>query len=234
MPTPVVVITGASSGIGRALARRFARAQWRLALAARNAKALEEVAHEARKAGADALAVATDVTRDADVAALADAVRAKWGAAHVVINNAGLGTWGPLAETTVADFDQTIATNLRGPFLVMKAFLPLLRAAEGNRAIVNVASVSGMSGTAGIGAYAASKFGLRGLTQSVAAELADEGIRVFAVNPGYVATPMVDDVPQERMIAPDDLAEWIWACVHAPATIQLEDVVAWPQRMYSE
>lgn len=229
----VCVVTGASSGIGAAVARRFARDGARLVLGARDEAKLVAVAKDCP----DSLVKRLDVTDPASVASFANAVRDRHGRVDVLVSNAGVGDWGTVAEMTVETWDRVLATNLRGPFLVAKAFLPLLLPERPwPRTVVHTASVAGTSGYAGGGAYCASKAGLRMFSQSLAAEVSDKGVRVVCVNPGYVATPLVadDGVPAERMIQPEDLAEIYLDLATMPASAFVEEVNVWPTKMYSE
>ncbi len=233
----VVIVTGASSGIGRAVAARFAADGARVALAARSEAGLRETADLVAKAGGEALVVPTDVADWRSVQAMAESVRARWGYAGVVVSNAGVGRSGTVDEMPVEDWAEQISTNLTGAFHVAKAVIPLVRAAPKDRprAIVHVASVSGLDGMAGLSAYCASKFGLRGFSLSLASELAAEGIRVTAVNPGYVATPMAQGAPARMgdMIQPADLAEQVWWLVHAPPSVFTDELTVWPFRLYT-
>lgn len=227
----VCVVTGASSGIGAAVARRFAEEGARVVLGARNEPALVDVAKEMK----DALVKRLDVTDPASVAAFAAAVRERHGRVDVLVSNAGVGEWAPVQDMTLDQWNAQVQTNLTGAFLVAKAFIPLLVAERPwPRTVIHTASVSGTTGMAGLSAYCASKFGLRGFSLSLAAELAPRGVRVVAVNPGYVATPMVDDVPQERMIKPEDLADLYVRLATLPESVMVDEVNAWPFKMYDD
>lgn len=186
----IALITGASQGIGRALAEAFAGEGAALALCARRPAPLENVAAGLRERGVQVLAVPADVSRPADVAAIAEGVRQRFGRLNVLVNNASiLGPLVSLAEYLPEAWDEVLAVNLTGPFLLTRACLPLLQAAAGG-SIINVSSGVGRAGRKGWGAYAVSKFGLEGFTQVLADELRGEGIRVNAVNPGGTRTAM--------------------------------------------
>lgn len=230
-----VVVTGASSGIGRAVARAFGRAGASVWLGARRADELREAAREVDAAGGRGHAVALDVTRDESVAAFARAVAdGAPDGVHVLVNNAGVGAWGTLDDVDAATWRRAVDVNLTGPFLVTKAMLPLLRRAQGRRHVLNVISVAGKQGFPGNGAYAASKFGLRGWTEAIAQELSPEGIRVIGVHPGFVATPLVKRASQEDMIQPDDLARTMLDLTLVPESLFIDDVTVWPWRMYAD
>lgn len=231
----VAVVTGGSSGIGRAIGRAFGRDGWTVWLGARRERELEAAAREVDEAGGTGRFAALDVTDERSVAAFAGAVEAGSGAVHALVNNAGVGAWGRAEKTSVETWRRVLDTNLTGPFLVTRAMLPLLRKAEGRRFVVNVVSVAGKQAHAGNGTYAASKFGLRGWTEALALELAEDGIRVTAVMPGYVATPLVKGAADPgRMVQPDELAEQVVALTKVPESIHLDELTVWPWRMYTE
>ncbi|HVL49447.1 MAG TPA: SDR family oxidoreductase [Candidatus Thermoplasmatota archaeon] len=234
----VAVVTGASSGIGRAIAERFAAEGLAVALAARSRDALEDAAATIRKANpeSDVLVVPVDVRRETEVRALATRVSEWKNAVDVLVNAAGVGLAGRVASMSTNDWDEVMETNLRGPFLVTRELLPLLRAPGPRpRAVVNIASVSGLDGRPGLSAYCASKFGLRGFSLSLASEVSDEGIRVTAVNPGYVDTPMVEgaSAPASDMMRPAEVAEAVLGLVRLPAGALVDELTLWPARLYS-
>ncbi len=195
----VVIVTGASSGIGAATALRLGRPEMTLVLAARRAAELAEVARRIESNGGAAVVVPTDVRDPAAVGALVARAREITGRIDVLVNNAGVGgDASVLAED--ADVDRMIDVNLRAPIRLMRAVVPAMReqslpAAE-NRGrsvrtaghIVNIGSVAGEVGIGGT--YSATKFGLRGMTDSVRRELASTGIHVTLIEPGYIATPL--------------------------------------------
>jgi NAD(P)-dependent dehydrogenase (short-subunit alcohol dehydrogenase family) len=186
----VALITGASQGIGQAVAAAFGREGAALVLCARRPGPLEIVAAALTGQGVDVLALPADVSRAADIVALAEAARKRFGRLHVLVNNASaLGPMVPLADYPLEAWETVLAVNLTGPFLLTRACLPLLRAAGGG-SVINVSSGVGRAGRKGWGAYAVSKFGLEGLTQVLADELREERIRVNAVNPGGTQTAM--------------------------------------------
>ncbi|MEN8376882.1 MAG: SDR family oxidoreductase [Gemmatimonadota bacterium] len=187
--TPVF-ITGASQGLGRALALAFAKPGARLLLCARGAAALRRVVDEARDAGAECLARPVDVTDEAALAALvAEAVEA-WGPVGVLINNASaLGPRASLAEHDPAGWRAALDVNLTGAWLASRAVLPGMRAAAAG-SIINVTSSVGAEPRAGWGVYAVSKWALEGFTWNLALEEAAYGVRVNAVNPGSMRTDM--------------------------------------------
>lgn len=188
---PAVVITGASSGIGQATAFAMAKRGGHLGLVARRADRLEAIAAEIRSRGGQAVALPCDVT-DADAVQKAvEACVAHFGRLDVLINNAGIGLFATIEQTTAQDLDRLLATNLRGPFYAVKAALPFMRH-QGSGHIVNVASTAGRRGSPYIGAYCASKFAMVGFTESLRVELLDTGIHVSLICPGATRTEFFD------------------------------------------
>jgi len=184
----VAVITGASQGLGRALALAFAREGARVVINSRAEESVRPVAGEVESAGAEVLALAADVSVSADVERLVGATVERFGRIDVLVNNAGvLGPRVPIEEYPEEEWRRVIDANLTGPFLVSKAVIP--RMPEGG-SIVNVVSGVSVEGRPEWGAYSVSKFGVEGLTQILGAELKERGIRVNAVDPGGMRTEM--------------------------------------------
>jgi NAD(P)-dependent dehydrogenase (short-subunit alcohol dehydrogenase family) len=207
----VAVITGAAQGIGERIARVLGEAGFELALFDR-----QEIG-----GFPDALTVTGDVTSEADVGALASRVEERFGRVDVLVNNAGIACIGPAEDTSVALWRQVLEVNLTGPFLLCQVFGRRMLAA-GAGSIVNIASVAGLFGVADRAAYNTSKHGLVGLTRTLAVEWGGRGVRVNAVCPGWVKTPMDDEsqgegaygdvditdhVPLGRFASPDDVAQ---------------------------
>jgi NAD(P)-dependent dehydrogenase (short-subunit alcohol dehydrogenase family) len=187
----VLVVTGASSGIGRATALRLGAEGGAVACLDVNAPAAEKTAAEIAEAGGRALAVACDVSDQPSVAAAMARVVAELGPPDVVCNIAGIGKFAHSHEVTLAEWDRIIAVNLTGTFLVSQAALPHLL--ERGGAIVNTASTAGLMGQPYSAAYCASKGGVALLTRAMAYEYVDRGVRVNAVAPGGIETPIIDD-----------------------------------------
>lgn len=183
----VALVTGASRGIGEAISRRFAREGAAVALAARDEAACGSIAQEIEADGGRALALETDVTDAGHIARTVAAVVSKWGRIDVLVNNAGLGGPTPLTDPDDTRWDAILATNLTAVFRMTRAALPHL--SDGAR-IINLSSVVGRFGVAGLGAYSATKHGVIGLTRTFALELAPRGITVNAMCPGWVETDM--------------------------------------------
>ncbi|MFF0185111.1 SDR family NAD(P)-dependent oxidoreductase [Streptomyces sp. NPDC005244] len=215
------LVTGAASGIGLATARRLGLGGASVVIADHNEEGAERAAAELRAEGVKAAAVAVDVTLPASVeAAVAFAVDT-FGALHLAVNNAGVG--GPVVPTGAYDIDaytRVVRTNLDGVFYSLRYEIPALQAAGGG-AVVNVSSILGSVGSAGSSAYVAAKHGVVGLTQTAAAEYASSGIRINAVGPGFIETPLLRGMdraqydglvglhPAGRLGRPEEVAELI-------------------------
>ena len=182
----VAIITGAGRGIGRAIAKTFASEGASVALAARSANELEDTAKEIRHAGGQAITVTSDVAQPADCERIVKETQAAFGAIHILVNNAGVyGPVGPVEKIKPAEWDQVMAVNLRGAFLLSALVLPRMYAQKSG-VILNVTSVAAKAAYSWSGAYTASKAGLIGLTHTLAAEAARKGVRVNAIAPGPV------------------------------------------------
>lgn len=185
-----IAVTGAGSGIGRATALRLAEGGARVALLGRRRGPLVETAAACERYGAEALVIPCDVADEAAVAGAFAALGERWGALEGLVNNAGIARYAPLEETSLALWNEVLATNLTGPFLATRAALPLLR--QGDRAaVVMVSSTLGLVGLRHAAAYCAAKAGVVNLARAVALEEAAHGIRVNAVCPGVTDTPMI-------------------------------------------
>ena len=191
------LVTGAGRGIGEAIARRFCEEGASVAVTDRDGDAAEAVAAELRKAGHNARSDMLDVTNESVVEACLDAAAAAFGGLDLVVANAGILTINPLADLTLAAFEETLRVNVNGVFLTLKHAAPHLRAAGGG-ALLCTTSQAGVRGYRDLTAYCASKFAVVGIVRSLAEELAGDGIRVCAVAPGVTETPMYGKLVRER------------------------------------
>jgi NAD(P)-dependent dehydrogenase (short-subunit alcohol dehydrogenase family) len=198
----VVLVTGASRGIGRAVALAFAREGAHLVLAARSVEGLALVEKEVRQLGAEALSVPTDVTSPDAVAALVDAAAGRFGRIDVLVNNAGIGKVGDIASATFADdLRQTLRASLFGMISVTQRVLPLFQQ-QGSGAIVNMSSVMGRKAFARFGSYAIVMHGVSAFSDSLRQELAADNIQVSAIHPALTATDLLRDVEETEMPPP--------------------------------
>jgi NAD(P)-dependent dehydrogenase (short-subunit alcohol dehydrogenase family) len=192
MSHPVVLITGALTGIGRATAVAFAREGAELVVAGRREEAGQQLATELRKLGAEAEFLRADVRRDDDVRELVDCTVARFGRLDIAVNNAGTeGKPGPVTEQTAETYAATFDTNVLGVILSLKHEVRVMQG-QGSGSIINISSTYGHKGAAGASVYAASKHAVEGITRSVALEIAKSGIRVNAVAPGPTDTGLLD------------------------------------------
>ncbi len=209
MKSPVVLITGASQGIGAAIAKSFASEirGVRLALVARNVRHLQAVVRVCTRLGAEAEIFPCDVADEAAVATLAAVVRRRFRAVDVLVNNAGVFAGAPFAEMKVAEFDRIIATNLRSAFLVTRAFVPGMRRRQRGD-VFFMSSIAGRGAYPNGAAYCAAKFGVSGLAQVLRAETKGTGLRVCCVYPGATWTPSWagSGFKSERMMPAADVA----------------------------
>ena len=200
----VALVTGSSRGIGRAIALALARAGADVVCTSTRAggcaATLQAIADAGAECRGSASALACDVSDAGQVEQLARTLLEQKGRLDLLINNAGITRDGLFLRMGVEDFDQVLATNLRGPFLVCKAFARAMAKSRGGR-IVNIGSVVGLTGNAGQANYAASKAGLAGLTKSLARELAGRGVTANVVAPGFVTTDMTAAIPEEQQKA---------------------------------
>lgn len=209
----VALVTGASQGLGRALALAFAEEGARVVVNARSDESVRPVAGEVEGAGAEVLAVAADVSREAEVERLVRETVERFGRIDVLVNNAGLlGPRVGVEDYPEDEWRRVIDVNLTGPYLVSKAAIPHL--SEGG-SIINVVSGVSVEGRAQWGAYSVSKFGVEGLTQILASELAERGIRVNAVDPGGMRTDMraaayPEEDPQTRITPEENTAVFLY------------------------
>ncbi len=229
---PVVLITGASQGIGAAIAKVFAREVRgvRLALVARSGKNLKGVARACAKLGATAEIFPCDVSDEAAVAALTKAVTKRFGAVEVLINNAGKFAGAPFTKMSVADFDLMLSANLRSVFLVSRAFVPgMVKRGRGD--VFNMSSIAGLGAYPGGAGYCAAKFGVTGLSKVMRAELRDQGVRVCCVHPGATISPSWkgSGVDLARLMPAEDIARAFLDVYRLSRRTVVEEIILRPQ-----
>src|SRR6266567_1737810 len=235
----VALITGSSSGLGKATAIALAQAGADVALLARGKDDLERAAAEVTPVGRRALVLVADLTLAEELTEAVDQMLERFGRVDVLVNAAGTDRPGPVIELGVDDWDQVLAVNLRAPFVLAKAVFPRMRQA-GRGTIVNVSSVAGKRGWANAAAYCASKFGLSGLTQALAAEGKASGIRACIVYPGAMAThwglwsPTARQAtsraaqPPTKALPPAEVAALIVWIAAAPPELVLNEAIVSP------
>jgi 3-oxoacyl-[acyl-carrier protein] reductase len=204
----IAVITGGSRGIGAGIARKLAALGATVVICGRNLASLEQICVRIRSSGAQCEAIVCDVADGKSVAALAARVQQNFGRVDVLVNNAGIGGFsGPLHTMPEEKWDAIFNTNLRGVFHAMRAFVPMMIAGGGGH-IINISSLAGKNALPNAAAYAASKWGLNGLSYSVAEELRGHNIRVSVICPGSTHTEFSPHTGKaaDRMLQPDDVA----------------------------
>ncbi|MCW3038491.1 MAG: family NAD(P)-dependent oxidoreductase [Solirubrobacterales bacterium] len=216
MAERAALVTGASSGIGLAIADMLGQEGYALTVAARRPEKLEAAADGLRAKGYAVEHVAGNLGDEATIEAVVAAHTERYGRLDVLVNNAGIGMGEPVDALTTKKVDIQLNTNIRAIFLFYRAAMPLLRAAGAehrNALVVNTSSISGIRGEAWLGVYSATKHAVVGYTQAMNKELASAGVKSCALCPGFVDTPMTDfvkqHVPAETMITPGDIAEGV-------------------------
>jgi NAD(P)-dependent dehydrogenase (short-subunit alcohol dehydrogenase family) len=208
------LITGGSSGIGLAIARALGEDGYGITVAARRPEKLESAAQGLRDEGIDVLSIAANMAHEEDITNVIAGHRERFGRLDVLVNNAGIGIGGAVADTETKKLDLQLDVNLRAVYLLSRESIPMLKKAgaeHGKALIVNMASIAGKRGQAWLPGYSATKAGVVGLSQALHQELSSDGIQVTALCPGFVATDMTDwveeHVPKDQMIRPEDIAE---------------------------
>lgn len=227
----VAIITGAGSGIGRATALLLAKTGATVALVSRTRQTLEVVAHDIINDGGNALIIPTDVSDENQVKTLVALTQERLGQIDILVTSAGGAVFGPLIESQTEDWDLLQAVNLRGVYLCCKHVLKIMIPQKRGH-ILNVLSIASQMILPNSAAYTASKFGALGLTKVMAAEVRSHGIKVTAVIPGAVDTPLWDhsggDLDRGKMISPIDVASAMLSVIAQPATIHTDEIVLMP------
>ena len=210
----VALVTGASRGIGRAIAHRLAALGASVAICGRDRVALEDSSKSLQRLGARVFSQVTDVTHAEQVSDLVSKSEAALGPIQILVNNAGIGLFGPAHEESEADWDRVLDSNLKSVFLVSRAVIPsMIRNGAGD--IINISSLAGKNTFAGGGIYCASKWGLMGLSGCMLEDLRAHGIRVSVICPGSVATEFSGSKPKDpaKALSPEDVAHAVEAIV---------------------
>jgi NAD(P)-dependent dehydrogenase (short-subunit alcohol dehydrogenase family) len=228
----VVLVTGASSGIGREVAVTFGRLKAAVALMARRRAELAQTARQITEAGGEALVIPTDVTDERAVRDGVATVRRKWKRIDVLVNSAGVLLPARVGEMAAADFERMLRVNVFGALFAMQATLPLMEA-RGRGTIINIASLAGRRGYSPLGGYCASKFALLGLTEALRMEVDGTDIHVGLVLPGVVDTPMVEGVDQREVLSgwPTVLnmpVEWVAVATILATRFRLREIAVPP------
>ena len=227
----VALVSGASRGIGRAVALAFAREGARVALLARGRADLDRVAGAVEAAGGTALVVPGDAAEEAVATGAVDTALARFGRLDCVVTAQGAGVFGPLEASRLPDWDLMLRANLTATYLVCRAALPSMLAA-GRGTMITVVSLAAVRAIPGCAAYTASKAGVLGLVRSLAAEVRGRGVRVAALCPGAVDTPFWDEISnppdRDRMLRPEAVAEAALLVATQPPEVFVEEIVLAP------
>jgi 3-oxoacyl-[acyl-carrier protein] reductase len=206
----VAIVTGAGRGIGRSIALSLAQNGARISLAARTETELQNVQIEIESSGGQAVVFPADLSCEADSIALIRKSFERFNRLDILINNAGLGIFKPLVETTIEQWDQLMAVNARGPFLLCREAIPYLKLQK-QSFIINIVSVAGVRGYVNQAVYSASKHAMLGMTKALAKEVQSDGIRVHAICPGGVDTQLVNqlnsDTSRSELMQPEEIAD---------------------------
>ncbi len=227
-----IVLTGASRGIGRASALRLVKAGAHLLAVSRDADALAKLAFDTKGLTGKVFPHVCDVSNAEEVGGIAEVAAKRLGGVDVLVNNAGAGVFKDLESLSVEEFNATISVCLTAPFMLTRALCPMLEEAAGE--VVNVSSISAVSGFPGASAYCAAKAGLEGLSRALVEELRPRGIRLTILRPGACATDMWKSIPGEfdfeEMIPPDLVAESLEFLLSQSRRISTESMVVLPPR----
>jgi len=221
------VISGASSGIGKILAEELAKVGFQVVIAARSKDKLQKISNNIQLQGGRCLSIPTDVSKPGDIKKLKNETL-NFGSVEILVNNAGMGHFGPVESLSIEEWNQQLDVNLRAAFLLSQAFIPeMKKASKGTLVFIN--SIAGRQPFSQSAAYVASKFGLRGLASSLREELRENNIKVISVYPGAVNTPFWDkingDFSREDMLNASALAQMILQSIQAPGNLTVEELV---------
>ncbi len=228
MPSPIALVTGATLGIGRATAFALGRAGYRVGVCARTAAKVDALLRDLGAEGIEAAGRAADVSSPAEVQALVALVSRSLGPVDTLINNAGIARLRPFVELSLEDWDATMATNVRSLYLVTREVLPGMRARK-HGFIVNLASLAGKNAFVGGSAYVASKHAVLGFSKTLMLEVRKDGVRVMAVCPGSVDTPLMRDQSvlnpnRDSILKPEDVAQAILDALRMPPRALVSEI----------
>ncbi|WP_066174900.1 SDR family oxidoreductase [Bacillus marinisedimentorum] len=228
------IITGASKGVGKAAALKLADEGCNIVLAARSENLLQELAGQIEEKGVKALSLPLDISKEEDVRSLVDKTISTFGSIDILINNAGVGVYGPIEEITVEDYDNMMNINMRGTFLCSKFILPEMKKQRSGH-ILNVASVAGLRGLPNEAVYCATKHAQRGFAQSLDYEARPHGIKVSSVSPGGINTEFAigtgrtkGDPELEKFLTADEVADVILYTLKQPENSRIIEVTMRP------
>jgi NADP-dependent 3-hydroxy acid dehydrogenase YdfG len=224
------IVTGATSGIGKAIALALSAPDAKLGLIGRDSGRLEAVSAEARTRSAYVEQYRLDLESEDEIHHLASEIGKRFDGVDVLVHSAGVFRMGPLADAPISDLDLLYRANVRGPYELTQALLPMLIARRGQVVFIN--SSVGLAARAGVGAYAASKHALRAIADSLRAEVNELGVRVISVYPGRTATPQQERICQQeqrpyqpdRLLQPEDVAQAVLNALAMPRTAEVTDI----------
>jgi len=230
----VAIVTGASSGIGREIALTFAREGAKVVLAARREAKLKEVVREVLSHGGESLVVPTDVSREAQVRAMVGEALREFGHVDILVNDAGMGHWGPVVDFKTNDWEEVFDVNVKGTFLCCREVLPAMVEQKGGR-IINISSDAGKIPFAECSAYCAAKAAVIAFSRCLALEMLPHNISVHVICPGYVDTPWYDNDPtapdRSRMLKAEDIAQLALYLASLPSRVLIDEIVIQPRGM---
>jgi len=230
----VALVTGANSGIGREIALTFAQEGATVVLAARREAKLKEVAREVRNRGGESLVVPTDVSQEDQVVAMVGQALAEFGRVDVLVNNAGMGHWGPVVEFKTEEWDEVFDVNVKGTFLCCREVLPSMVEQKRGR-IINISSDAGEIPFAESSAYCAAKAAVIAFSRCLALEMLPHNVGVHVICPGYVDTPWYNGdssaADRSRMLKSEDIAQLALYLASMPSRVLIDEIVIQPRGM---
>lgn len=231
MKNKIIWVTGASTGIGKAIAEKFSSKGCTVVITARSKSRLDDIVKEIRLTGREAMAYVCDVSSERSVIHTAKKIQEKYGTIDVLINNAGATVFKSFLDTETKDYDNVIDTNLKGPFLCMKAVLPqMIRKKTGS--IINILSVAANTTFENSSVYSASKAGMQAMASCIRKEVRKHNIKICNIYPGAVETDMWDIKARQqfrnRMMTPADIGEIVFDVYNKPERLMVEDLVVRP------